>query len=373
MTENALDAADGRWSDEPGGRHHRRFQLVRLRDLPLLTEPSYLIKGIFPREGLAVVWGRPKCGKSFWLYDACLHIAMGWPYRGRRVTQAPVIYIACEGARGLGARNEAFRHHHGLGATEDPPFYLLTTRLDLATDAGLLIADIRAQLPLDLAPGAIAIDTLNRSIAGSESSDEDMGAYIKACDAIREAFGCSVILVHHSGIDGSRPRGHTSLTGAADAQVAVKREAGGLITATVEWLKDGAEGDVIGSRLVVMEVGTDDDGDPITSCAIVPADDESPEAKFAGPKLSPACRIALEALVQAIGEAGEVPPSSVHIPGNVKTVNVELWRKITYARDISGGQQNAKRMAFDRASKQLQARGLVGAWNDHVWPVGGAS
>ena len=29
-------------------------------------------------------------------------------------------------------------------------------------------------------PAAVIIDTLNRSLAGSESSDEDMAAYIKS-------------------------------------------------------------------------------------------------------------------------------------------------------------------------------------------------
>ena len=35
---------------------------------------------------------------------------------------------------------------------------------------------------------------------------------------------------------------------------------------TVEYMKDGAEGDTIVSRLENVEVGIDEDGDPITSC-----------------------------------------------------------------------------------------------------------
>jgi hypothetical protein len=52
------------------------------------------------------------------------------------------------------------------------------------------------------------------------------------------------------GVDGSRPRGHTSLTGAADAQIAVSRdEPTNEVVVTLELMKDGAEGDVITSRL----------------------------------------------------------------------------------------------------------------------------
>ena len=82
--------------------------------------------------------------------------------------------------------------------------------MDLIKEHPDLIAAIR---DLEAAPVAVVLDTLNRSLTGSENSDEDMGAYIKATDAIREAFDCSVLVVHHCGINDSRPRGHTSLTG----------------------------------------------------------------------------------------------------------------------------------------------------------------
>ncbi len=53
-------------------------------------------------------------------------------------------------------------------------------------------------------------------------------------------LGAAMVLVdavHHSGHDPTRPRGHTSLTAAADAQVAIKRD--GAIFAKVEWMKGG--------------------------------------------------------------------------------------------------------------------------------------
>jgi hypothetical protein len=71
---------------------------------------------------------------------------------------------------------------------------------------------------------------------------------------------------------GDRPRGHTSLTGAVDAQLAVKRDNAGIITVKVEWLKDGQEGAEIVSRLEQVELGADSYGDPIVSCVVV-ADD----------------------------------------------------------------------------------------------------
>ncbi len=249
----------------------RRFPLIRFDAVQLSTTPSYLVKGLIPRQGLVVIWGPPKCGKSFWAFDVAAHIALGRPYRDRKVRQGAVVYLVLEGEHGIGARVEAFRKQH-LGEEASPtPLFLLPTRLDLIREYQTLIDEITAQTT-DNPPALIVIDTLNRSLSGFESRDEDMGAYVKAADAVREAFGAAVVVIHHCGIEATRPRGHTSLTGAADAQIAVKRDGDGVICATLEWLKDGPEGAVVYSKLDPVDVGTDDDGDPITSCIIIEAE-----------------------------------------------------------------------------------------------------
>lgn len=245
-----------------------RFHLIPFRDIAVTTERNYCIKGLIPRTGLVLVWGPPKCGKSFWTMDAALHVALGWEYRGRKVQAGPVVYLAAEGAHGLVGRIQAFKERHRV---TDAPFYLEPVRPDLVADHAELIAVIRDTLG-DTPPAMVVVDTLNRTFTGSESSDEDMTAYIQAASAIIEAFGCVVVVVHHCGIEGGRPRGHSSLPGAVDVQIAVARAAGGSATATVELCKDGPEGDALAFRLETVEVGTDDDGDAITSCVVEPAD-----------------------------------------------------------------------------------------------------
>ena len=117
---------------------------------------------------------------------------------------------------------------------------------------------------------AVFIDTLNRTLAGSESSDEDMTAYVGAADAIREASGCAVVIVHHCGVDGTRPRGDTSLTGACDAQLAVKRDGMGWHVHRHHRAYEGWPRRR-GNRMPPgkCQVGTDTDGDEITSCVVV--------------------------------------------------------------------------------------------------------
>ena len=331
-----------------------------------VTSTPYLVKGLIPREGLTVVWGPPKCGKSFWAFDVMMHVVLGWEYRGRRVTQGPVVYVACEGALGFRARVEAFRQRRLAEDTSDVPFFLVPATVDLVDEQLDLIAAINSVLGAT-GPIAVVMDTLNRSMRGSENSDEDMGNYIKAADAVREAFNCAVAIVHHCGIEGTRPRGHTSLTGACDAQIAVKRDLGGIITTTVEWLKDGEEGQEVFSRLEQVEVGLDDDGEPITSCVIVPS---SEAAADTGRRITGAAKIALDFLQKAIDDAGEPAPASNHIPRTIRVVRGSLWRAYCDKGSLTtSDKKDSKDKAFNRAYHRLQELGAIGVWTDLVWIV----
>jgi hypothetical protein len=205
------------------------------------------------------------------VFDLMMHVALGWKFRDRKVRQGAVVYCALEGCAAFKNRVEAFRQAKLPDNASEIPFHLMASPISLVADHTALIASIRAAL-VESCPAAVVIDTLNRSLAGSESDDRDMAAYVKAADAIRDAFNCVVIIVHHCGHEGTRPRGHSSLMGALDVQVAVKRDAADNIIATIELMKDGTQGDEFASRLEVIELGLDDDGDKITSCVIEPVE-----------------------------------------------------------------------------------------------------
>ena len=341
-----------------------RFTLRRFDAVPLPTAGAYLVKGIIPSGGLSVIWGPPKCGKSFWTFDLTMHIARGEPYRGKRVRQGPVVYLALEGGHGFRARIEAYRRVHGITAA---PFYLVTDRTDLVRDHEALIDAIRAQVGTEK-PAIVGIDTLNRSLAGSESKDEDMAAYIRAADAIREAFECAVVIVHHCGVDGSRPRGHTSLTGAADAQIAISRDAAGNITAEVEWMKDGPEGERIVSSLERVDLEDDEDGEPVNSCVIVPVEGEPVRAPTTR-KLSDRQKLALDALTECVIAHAEPAPAAYGLPPSVRPVIVSTWRDEVYRRGVLDRDAKSPREDFRRLKNSLHARELIGFVENLVWRV----
>jgi AAA domain len=359
--------SQGNGATSSGQRH--RFQLVRFGEIKLDSRRRYIVRNLIPRDGLIVVWGPPKCGKSFWVSDLALHVSLGWEYRGRRVEAGAVVYVTCEGQSGYPARVEAFRRSKLThdGSLPDPPFFLLPTRLDLVGEIEALIAEISAQLA-----GAgcilIIIDTLNRSLVGSESRDEDMSAYVRACDRLREAFKCAVIVVHHCGTNDHRPRGHTSLTGATDAQIEVKRDKADNIVATVEFMKDGPEGDKIVSRLALVDLGTDEDGEPISSCVVEPS--EQPAQSGRMKPLSGQAGIAFRLLQNAIADKGERPPDHIHFPINRMVVPLFLWR--TYCRKgglAEGDGEDTFKTAWKRVRQRLQNGGNIRVWDNLVWIV----
>jgi AAA domain len=344
-----------------------RFLVERFISIKPDSTAQYLVKGLLQRTGLVVVWGAPKCGKSFWTFDLLMHAALGWEYRGRRVQKGTIVYCALEGAQGFRNRIEAFRQDK-LSEVDgsDPPFYLMATPLSLVRDRKAFIADIGKQLDGDH-PVAVCIDTLNRSLEGSESSDEDMAAYILAADAVRDAFGCLVVIVHHCGHGGARPRGHSSLMGAADMQIAVKRDAADNIVAELELSKDGEVGLQLVSRLKVVDIGVDQDGDSITSCVVEAVDSGAVLSRAAKPPPK-SCQTALRALHKAIEEAGKDAPTSSTIPSSARVVSVETWRQYAYASGISDTDTpDARQKAFARAHKTLLDGNYVRAWNEHRW------
>lgn len=357
------------------------YQVAPFNDLRPRGTSGYLVDGVIPDSGIVALWGPPKTAKSFWAFDLMMHIALNWKYRGRRVQEGPVAYIAFEGADGFGNRAEAFRRqhaekldrrtafHHQHGLSQEIRFYLVACNAKLVRDHKRLIQSIDEQT--DVPPVAVVLDTLNRSIDGSESKDADMAAYLSAAEAIDEAFACAVIIVHHSGINETRPRGHTSLTGAAAAQISVKRDAAGLITCEVEAMKDGPEGATFTSALKQIEVGTDEKGQPITSCAII---EVAPAAKGAKPgggktKISPNQQRFLDILVDAIIDAPPQQKTTGGIPGGRTAISREWLKQCCIAKGWLDDNESVdqKRSKANNMINLLAGKRLIGVTKLYVW------
>jgi len=335
----------------------RRFALKALENITLPSIANYIVKGILPRVGLGVIWGPPKCGKSFLTFDLAMHIATGRNYRGHAVRKGAVVYLALEGSYGFAGRVEAWRRR--FKPPKDVPFYLIDESIDLTKDVTALRAAVRSQLTTP--PAVVVIDTLNRALQGDENSSEDMAKFILAADAIRTDFNCLVLLIHHCGIAGNRPRGHTSLAGADDVQISVERDKEDNVIATVQHSKDGPSGAVIASKLEVVELGVDQEGDPLTSCVVVPT-----EVEAAGKKLTKVQRFAFDLLKKLIATEGVDPPAEANLPAGFKVCLSDTWRKRFYL-EYPADKQDTKKKALLRATLDLEQDRLIVLWKEFVW------
>jgi hypothetical protein len=92
-------------------------------------------------------------------------------------------------------------------------------------------------------------------------------------------------MVDHSGKDASKGvRGWSGKRAAADAELEALKYENGARELRITKMKDGDDGLKWGFRLEMVVVGTDADGDAITSCVAVEADVPVPVMPETGPK-----------------------------------------------------------------------------------------
>lgn len=227
----------------------------------------WLVKGVLPQAELAVVYGESGAGKTFAVLDLVACIARGVPWRGNRVRKGRGVYVAAEGAGGLRKRLAAYARHHGIDLA-DMELHVISAapNLLLKEDALELARVVRALGPVDL----LVIDTLAQATpGGNENAAEDMGLAVAHCKGLNRATGATVLLVHHSGKDTSKgARGWSGLRAAADAELEVVR-LGTARLLRVTKQKDGDDHGQWAFDLEVVPLGMDEDGDVVTSCAVV--------------------------------------------------------------------------------------------------------
>lgn len=213
-------------------------------------DPEWLIKGVLPKECLALFYGRENSFKSFLVLDMVLSAAVGRPWAsyggsedaGGFAPKRPLttVYIAGEGAHGIEKlRRPAWRQHRDV--TEPLPFYTVSEMPFFKSDDEVdrLIAEIREA---NVEPDIIVVDTAARAMLDlDENSAKDTGVFVAACDRLKREFHCAVVVVHHSGKDNAKgARGSTNLPASFDVRFLVTGDTGSLAARIVnEKQKDG--------------------------------------------------------------------------------------------------------------------------------------
>ena len=229
------------------------------------------IKRWLQSQALIMVHGPSGGGKTFMVLDMVLSVASKGAvseWFGNKVRHGTVVYLAGEGHHGLRGRVAAWKQHKAVSGLD---MWLSRHGLDLNTPQGYQ-KTVDAIRSLPSVPEIIVVDTLHRFLDGDENSAQDAKSMLDACGALIHEFGCSVVLVHHTGVSNEaqhRARGSSAWRGALDIEISVVP--GDTIEIVQRKSKDAEEATPVFAELqsVPIKGWMDEDGDQVTSAVLV--------------------------------------------------------------------------------------------------------
>lgn len=238
--------------------------------------PRQLIHGLLQVNSESWVIGPPGSKKSFVVLDMAAAVIRGADWQGRRTIPADVVMIVAEGAGGVGKRIKAWEARNGkmpegLFILPRPVQAGITEKWGVLVRACQRLAVAARDRGREF---MVILDTQARVTVGLKENDAtDMGIFIGAVSAIRDATRGCVLTVHHTGRAGGDARGSSAIDGAQTTELKVMPGRNKLSAVlSVEKQKDIEEIEPIRLGFEVVEVGQDEDGQTVTSLALASQD-----------------------------------------------------------------------------------------------------
>lgn len=139
--------------------------------------------------------------------------------------------------------------------------------------------DVLCEMAKRRRPQLIVLDTQARVTVGlEENSAMDMGHLVNQMEQLRQVSGSCVVAVHHLGHNGREGRGSTAVVGAVTSEILVEREEQGeeeqedrgprIIRVECVKQKNAEDGETRSFEMRQVDLGFDQDGNPLTSAVI---------------------------------------------------------------------------------------------------------
>ena len=335
---------------------------------------TWLIQNVLEIGGLAMLVGESGVGKSFVVIDMAVSVALGENWLDLPTSQGAVFVIAGEGYSGFRNRLRAIAKHRGKSLRGEPIFFS-NAAISLNDPSSVLTArNTIDSLKVEYGePALIIIDTLHRNAGGAdENSAKDISAVLKEIDSKLRVFAksCAVLIVHHSGHgEKGRARGSSSLYGAMDTELMLKKDGEDTVTLSVTKQKNHEPMRDITLKFQTVEleeIGEDDQ--PIKSRVVVKGD--ATGGKSRGKQLSGAKSIGHRELENLL-IVGEEPPDALRREMGILCPKVIVkkreWQRACIRAGISPKSSEAARKAFNRMFNELNAAGIIKVWSGYVW------
>ena len=180
-----------------------------------LPPSRFCVDTLIP-NGLSILGGAPKVGKSWLALDLCVHVVKGEPFWNLRTEPGPVLYLCLED-------NERRIRQRLFTVTDEVPpgsLFLSTYARKLADE---LCDQIAGQIYLHPDICLVVIDTF-QMVRGGDADSSYASDYedIRRLKQLADENDIAVLLVHHlrkrgDSDDLNKLSGTTGITGAADA------------------------------------------------------------------------------------------------------------------------------------------------------------
>jgi hypothetical protein len=228
-----ISRARGRWERDGNGKAKApqldwRSDIIASDALESTEFPpvSWIVEGLIP-EGLTLLAGKPKIGKSWWALDLAIAVAGdGWAMCGLKPISGDVLYCALEDNR-----RRLKRRMRKLIEKGWPPRLALTTRWRRLNEGG--IADLQSWCETAANPRLVILDTLAgvRPIKTNAGYAEDYDA-LADLHRLANDLGIAVVVLHHTRkMHAEDPideiSGTLGLSGAADTVMVLNRTSAG--------------------------------------------------------------------------------------------------------------------------------------------------
>ena len=252
-------------------------------------ETGWRVKGLIPEIGSGILAARRGAGKTFVAIDIAYALARLKTYIGKNIVgNVGTLWIAKEAPGQIPLRLRGLPDEPGQW-----PFRYIKTCPRLLDGKGRAnirsVDDIIATVKVasdemierfGMPVGFVAIDTMRKAAGYGDRGENDpsqTGNVMQALSDIAVETRSFVLGVDHMGHDTSRgARGGTSKEDDADLVLYLDGEHG-KGTMIVEKVRDGIDSIGVEYECVVVELGLDQDGDPVTTCRVELGDPKQAE------------------------------------------------------------------------------------------------
>lgn len=177
---------------------------------------GWLVEGLVPLQGVTLVVGAPRSGKTMLLSALTANVLLGTPFLGRKTEKKRVLWISEDRGRigfisNIERACNAEAVHPSAPLIYEPPGFSLD---DSEHVAELLVHLDRLEVEV------VIIDCLRRVTRAEENSSTSVGEVVRQLNLIASDKR-SVIVVHHAGANG-RTRGSTDIIAGAESEIKIK-------------------------------------------------------------------------------------------------------------------------------------------------------